>query len=521
LHDENGNIKQLPHLSTLNWNYRNELTEVVLNVNNNNPDCADRAFYQYDAGGQRVRKLVRKGNKTEERVYLGGYEVYISSQPKQIFRRDTIHVMDDQQRIALVEIEKNFNAGEPIISDQSNTATDNQKRVRYQLTNHLGSATLELSNDTNPAIISYEEYYPNGSTSFIAGKNQAETSRKRYRYSGKERDDETSLYYYGARYYAPWMGRWLSCDPVGRIDGNNLYKFVSSNPINTIDPNGETGKPANTEVSVMERLRRLYHKYRMIFAPIEVKEGVGVEGEKQAMEEKVKEPQDDSTRPSNQEDPTEDESNDSDKKKKKKSGRKSEKAKPKKRNRQTTVRESGSKIKTPNRGRTARGFKGVNRVPRSPRPGMGGFVLTPQLNKGGLKNALKTFGKAVGKAAKIAEAVAPLIEGYLIWQDTKPILRDKAIQLAQIASARNYHNQLRHVVDTNFMINIATGELYEINTQEDALDTEGKLGDLTLTGKMDRKIGEESKVVYFMSEDENVIIYPDNHKWRMDINQIR
>jgi RHS repeat-associated protein len=66
----------------------------------------------------------------------------------------------------------------------------------------------------------------------------AEVSAKRYRYTGKERDDETGLYYYGARYYASWLGRWLSADPSGAVDGLNLYGFVKGNPVRLVDPDG-------------------------------------------------------------------------------------------------------------------------------------------------------------------------------------------------------------------------------------------------------------------------------------------
>ena len=61
-----------------------------------------------------------------------------------------------------------------------------------QLDNHLGSA----------AEILYEEYHPYGSTSYRASPSGVEVSARRYRYTGKERDEETGLYYYGARYYA-------------------------------------------------------------------------------------------------------------------------------------------------------------------------------------------------------------------------------------------------------------------------------------------------------------------------------
>ena len=59
-----------------------------------------------------------------------------------------------------------------------------------------------------------EEYHPFGTTAWWAGDSET-VSRKRYRYTGKERDEETGLYYHGARYYAPWLGRWTAADPIG------------------------------------------------------------------------------------------------------------------------------------------------------------------------------------------------------------------------------------------------------------------------------------------------------------------
>ena len=85
--------------------------------------------------------------------------------------------------------------------------------IRYQFGNHLGSASLEL--DEQAQIISYEEYTPYGSTSYQAVEQGIKAAAKRYRYTGKERDEESGLEYHGARYYAPWLGRWTSCDPTG------------------------------------------------------------------------------------------------------------------------------------------------------------------------------------------------------------------------------------------------------------------------------------------------------------------
>ncbi|NCE88468.1 RHS repeat-associated core domain-containing protein, partial [Pseudomonas sp. Q1] len=64
------------------------------------------------------------------------------------------------------------------------------------------------------------------------------------RYSGKELD-ATGLYYYGWRYYQPALGRWLSADPGGLVDGVNLYRFCRDNPINIIDKKGMTPTEAH------------------------------------------------------------------------------------------------------------------------------------------------------------------------------------------------------------------------------------------------------------------------------------
>jgi insecticidal toxin complex protein TccC len=51
--------------------------------------------------------------------------------------------------------------------------------------------------------------------------------------------DASGLYYYGARYYAPWLQRWISADPAGDVDGLNLYEMVGSNPVAFIDSDGQ------------------------------------------------------------------------------------------------------------------------------------------------------------------------------------------------------------------------------------------------------------------------------------------
>nr|ULG13819.1 SppC [Serratia proteamaculans]ULG13961.1 SppC [Serratia proteamaculans]ULG16882.1 SppC [Serratia proteamaculans]ULG16991.1 SppC [Serratia proteamaculans] len=82
-----------------------------------------------------------------------------------------------------------------------------------------------------------EEYYPYGGTAVWTARSAVEADYKTIRYSGKERD-ATGLYYYGYRYYQPWVGRWLSADPAGTIDGLNLFRMVRNNPVTLMDNDG-------------------------------------------------------------------------------------------------------------------------------------------------------------------------------------------------------------------------------------------------------------------------------------------
>jgi len=59
-----------------------------------------------------------------------------------------------------------------------------------------------------------------------------------YMFTGRRFDSETGLYYYRARYYDPYIGRFLQTDPIGYYGGLNLYTYVDNNPVNWIDPWG-------------------------------------------------------------------------------------------------------------------------------------------------------------------------------------------------------------------------------------------------------------------------------------------
>lgn len=235
-HDSHGNMA-LPHLDVTEWDQNDRLRRVVRGT--------AEAHYTYDADGVRVRKTEIRGAAREERLYLGGFELFRRhSGAGLVIERETVHLMDGESRFALAET---------ATTDTTAPAGVGLTLMRHQYHDHIGSAALEL--DEAGAVISYEEYYPFGATAYQAGRDATETRRKTYRYVGTEQDDITGLYHMGARYYAPWLGRWTASDPAGLVDGPNLYRYARNNPMRMSDRQG-TDPDDEVEVGPL-RLRNI------------------------------------------------------------------------------------------------------------------------------------------------------------------------------------------------------------------------------------------------------------------------
>ncbi len=243
--DNNGNLKQLQisassSSNNMLWDGSNNLQTVVLLCRDaTDMTQNDREIYQY-SGSRRVRKQTRILTNASQQLwsvdevrYLPGLELRQSWQ-ESVEDNNVISVNTSQELHAVTgQIGR---AGIRILHWESGKpdGIDNNQ-LRWSLCDNIGSASLEL--DADGQQISREEYYPFGGTAVWAARSELEASYKVIRYSGKERDG-TGLYYYGYRYYAPWLCRWTAADPGREIDGLNLYRMVRNNPLTLADAEG-------------------------------------------------------------------------------------------------------------------------------------------------------------------------------------------------------------------------------------------------------------------------------------------
>ena len=129
---------------------------------------------------------------------------------------------------------------------------DYEKMQFYYHPDHLGSSSYITNLDGE--VAQHIEYVPFGEV-FIEERNN--TWNTPYLFNAKEFDEETGMYYYGARYYEPRLSLWVSVDPKQEAYPNyHSYCYVFNNPVNAIDPDGnEPIKPqAGTAKGFVEEI---------------------------------------------------------------------------------------------------------------------------------------------------------------------------------------------------------------------------------------------------------------------------
>jgi len=222
------------------WNERNLLSE--------SSDSAYTVQYRYGADGQRAIKYV---------LNTGRSTLY--------FNR--MWQVNDSREAAVQS--KHIYVGETRIATKNNSENNQNtlaeaERTYYYHSDHLGSAQTVTNHRGN--VHERLEYTPYGEL-WINWKNSADSDTTPFRFTGKELDEETNLYYYGARYLDPRTSRWIAGDPAiwqgdyipvapvndeARKHNQNLpgmggifntvnmhaYHYAGNNPVKYVDPTG-------------------------------------------------------------------------------------------------------------------------------------------------------------------------------------------------------------------------------------------------------------------------------------------
>ncbi|MHC8409906.1 RHS repeat-associated core domain-containing protein [Pseudomonas sp. Hz4] len=222
LFDPHGNLQALQPGQGMQWNARDQLASVTL-IDRGGSDPDDAEHYRYSQGARVFKRQETHTSATShfhEVRYLPGLE---------------IRTRDNGEELHVITLAGGFGSARCLHWVTGKPAGIDNDQLRYTLDDHLGSCVMEL--DQQAQMISHEGYYPFGATAWMAVRSQIEVAYTFIRYSGKEMD-VSGLYFYGARYYAPWLQRWISADPAGDVDGLNLYVFVGNNPLSYVDHQG-------------------------------------------------------------------------------------------------------------------------------------------------------------------------------------------------------------------------------------------------------------------------------------------
>jgi RHS repeat-associated protein len=215
-YDNNGNTLTKvvgSNTTSYSWDFRNRLTSVTL------PGSGGTVSFKYDPFGRRIYKSSSSGTS--------------------IFAYDGDNLVEetDSGGVAVARYTQTENIDEPLAMLRSSTTS-------YYHADGLGSVTsLSSSAGSIANTYTYDSF----------GKLTASTGSlvNPLRYTARESDTETGLYYYRARSYDPAIGRFLSEDPIRSRGGIDFYTYTANSPINLTDPLGlcppDGCPPANTK----------------------------------------------------------------------------------------------------------------------------------------------------------------------------------------------------------------------------------------------------------------------------------
>ena len=195
--------------------------------------------------------VLRQPNKGIQRI---DYNIF--NLPRKIHHTSGVHLMAYDglgNKVVAVDPTNNdrtdYVDGLEIVNGKIHSISHEEGRVvregskwiyEYTIKDHLGNTRVLFRDDNGtPKVVSTYSYYPFGmQNDGLSAGTEGDLAFK-YRYNGKELNQDLGLYDYGARNYDPAIGRWLQIDPLAEtMPGWSGYNYVYNNPISLIDPLG-------------------------------------------------------------------------------------------------------------------------------------------------------------------------------------------------------------------------------------------------------------------------------------------
>ncbi|UFH60178.1 RHS repeat-associated core domain-containing protein [Sulfurovum mangrovi] len=227
----------------IEWDEENRIKTVT----DGGSDNGHTSYYVYDASGERSLKRTAQG----ETFYVNPYFVIREGEVA------SKHFFAGSQRIATKLTKQESQTVHGKGGSNKPQKIIYEKEQYFYHPDHLGSSSFVT--DERGKVYEHLEYFPYGETFAHEHSNTQVTP---YRFTGKELDEVTGLYYYGARYYDPRTSVWQSPDPIlgeymsgqgnaGVFNPKNLslFTYTYNNPVNLVDPDGMLTKEEGAAIS--------------------------------------------------------------------------------------------------------------------------------------------------------------------------------------------------------------------------------------------------------------------------------
>jgi RHS repeat-associated protein len=243
IYDANGNLKEkVSEGESFSFQYDalNRLTSVII-------DEDLKIQYNYDPQSRRTEKIIQEYTPSEQWEILE-IKKFIYVDNNEIGEVNT-HGEITTHRILGLSSGSEIGATVALEIDDTLYATINDYR---------GNITC-LVNANTSEVTEFYRYTAFGEETIFSHDLSIKSNEEAlcpWRYSSKRYETETNLVYFGKRYYSPKIGRWITTDPLGYVDGINRYCYVHNNPLENIDHYGlfSFSKLWNSIVSIAENV---------------------------------------------------------------------------------------------------------------------------------------------------------------------------------------------------------------------------------------------------------------------------